>query len=469
MKSGCIIYLSTQIEGKNMSQVKSISLQNLLIDLQNPRYDPRINQREATITIVNEQGSKLVALADDIVNEGGLNPSELPMVMPSGDENTFIVMEGNRRLTALKLLLSPSLVSSLNLPDGIAKKLKALHEKAKDVLPTEVPCTVFESREEARHWVDLRHTGENGGVGIVPWDGIQTQRFRGSSPSLQAVEYARNSEYLDEATRNKLPKIAITNVERVLNTTEAREILGIDIRNNELIFRAPEEVVIPRLATIVSDIANKKKRVTHLDSREQRVEYAKEVVENPIEKANKAKSEAQKKSGTSTSDGTVKTGLSPKVLPAHRKTLIPKRLKLTIPVTRLNKIYDELQRLDVSAFVNSCAVLLRVFVELSIDEYAQKHGISLQKSIPTSSGEIREVEFSLREKLRTIADHFEANKIRTKDELRGVRSIITNKEHVLSVDSLNAYVHNKDFHPSDSDLKTTWDNLEAYMTGVWSS
>jgi len=90
IKSGCIIYLSTQIEGKNMSKVKSISLQNLLIDLQNPRYDPRTNQREAIITIVNEQGSKLVALADDIVNEGGLNPSELPMVMPSGDENTFI-------------------------------------------------------------------------------------------------------------------------------------------------------------------------------------------------------------------------------------------------------------------------------------------------------------------------------------------------------------------------------------------
>ena len=107
----CIIRLSTQIEGRSMSQVKSISLQNLLIDLQNPRYDPRTNQREAIITIVNEQGSKLVALADDIVNESGLNPSELPMVMPSGDENTFIVMEGNRRLTALKLLLSPSLVA----------------------------------------------------------------------------------------------------------------------------------------------------------------------------------------------------------------------------------------------------------------------------------------------------------------------------------------------------------------------
>ncbi len=213
-----------------MSKVKIVPIQNLLIDLQNPRYDPRINQREAILTIINEQGTKLLALAEDIVNGEVSNSSELPMVMPSGDNGTFIVMEGNRRLAALKLLLSPSLLSSLNLPDGITTKLKALYEKAKATLSTEVPCTVFESREEARHWIDLRHTGENGGVGIVPWDGIQTQRFRGSSPSLQAVEVVRNSEYLDDGTRSKLPKIAITNVERVLNTTEAREILGIDIK-----------------------------------------------------------------------------------------------------------------------------------------------------------------------------------------------------------------------------------------------
>ncbi len=367
-----------------MSKVKSISLQNLLIDLQNPRYDPRTNQREAIVTIVNEQGSKLVALAEDIVNEGGLNPSELPMVMSSGDESTFIVMEGNRRLTALKLLLSPSLVSSLSFSDSTVKRFKGLHEKVKEILPTEVICTVFESREEARHWIDLRHTGENGGVGIVPWDGIQTQRFRGSSPSLQAVEYVRNSEFLDEDTRSKLPKIAITNVERILNTTEAREILGVDIKNNELIFKAPEEVVIPRLATIVIDIAN------------------------------------------------------------------------------------------VIAYVNSCAVLLRVFVELSVDDYGQIHKIPLEKTIPSRinfKGEAvpeQKVEFSLREKLNAVAEYLETNGLCSKDELRGVRTIITNKEHVLSVNSLNAYIHNKDFHPSDTDLKATWDNLQIFMQRIWS-
>ncbi|MBI3163796.1 MAG: hypothetical protein HYZ24_03865 [Chloroflexi bacterium] len=458
-----------------MRKVKPIPIQNLLIDLQNPRYDPRTNQREALATLAREQGSKLVSLAEDVINEGGLNPAELPMVMPSGDGSSFIVMEGNRRITALKLLLSPSLTSGLNLPDNLLKKLKSLHDSAKEKLPSEILCVVFESREEARHWIDLRHTGENGGVGIVSWDGVQTQRFRGSSASLQAVEYARHSNLLDEDTKKKLPKIAITNIERVLNTPDARKILGVEVKNNELIFKDPEEIVIPRLATIVSDIANKRKKVTHLDTKDQRIEYAKEVVENPAQKTDKSSSANNPKGFGSSITNPGKPGKGAKSLPVHRKTLIPKGLGLTITVVRLNKIFDELKRLDVSLYANSCAVLFRVFLELSVDEFAETNNIFLKLVIPSrvnTKGERipeSEKEFSLREKIKTVADYMEINKVCEVDELRGVRMIVSNRDHVLSIDSLNAYVHNRNISPSDTDLKTTWDNLEVFIKRLWGS
>ena len=32
-----------------MSEIKTITIQDLLIDLQNPRYDPRTNQRESNL------------------------------------------------------------------------------------------------------------------------------------------------------------------------------------------------------------------------------------------------------------------------------------------------------------------------------------------------------------------------------------------------------------------------------------
>jgi len=55
-----------------------VKLNNLLIDLQNPRYYPRTSQREALMTIVHDQGVKLVHLAEDVVDRG-LNPSDLLM------------------------------------------------------------------------------------------------------------------------------------------------------------------------------------------------------------------------------------------------------------------------------------------------------------------------------------------------------------------------------------------------------
>jgi hypothetical protein len=441
-----------------MNQIKSIPLENLLIDLQNPRYDPRSNQKNAIATIANDQGIKLFNLAEDIADKG-LNPSELPMVTFSGDNNTFIVVEGNRRVAALKLLLSPSLVASIGLPENLAKRYKTLHEEAKKSVPHEINCIVL-SREDANHWIYLRHTGQNEGIGIVPWDGIQTHRFRGSSPALQAIEFVQSSKYLDEETKRKLPKIAITNVERILGTTEAREHLGVDVKNGQLMFKVPEEEAIARLAIVVTDIVNKEKKVTDLDTKDQRINYAIEVASRPFLDPSKSGHK-----GSVFPNG--KTTITTKKIPHDRKTLIPPRLKLAISNIRINKIYNELQELNVKNFVNSCSVLLRVFVELSVDEYSQKHKVSFLKTVPVKGGGTKDIDISLREKLRIVADDLENKKICTTDQLRGTRTIITNKDHVLSVDSLNAYVHNKDYNPSDTDLKTTWDNLDAFIQGIW--
>src|SRR5947209_223845 len=125
---------------------RSIPLNNLLIDLQNPRYDPRTSQREALTSIAHDQGVKLVNLAEDIVDRG-LNPSDLLMVTPADQPDLFVVLEGNRRVAALKLLSSPSLMTSLGLTQTLLKRYKNLQEKAQGFLPTELECVVL-SRED---------------------------------------------------------------------------------------------------------------------------------------------------------------------------------------------------------------------------------------------------------------------------------------------------------------------------------
>lgn len=440
------------------TEIRSIPLENLLIDLQNPRYDPRTSQREAISTIAHDQRGKLVNLAEDIV-ERGLNPSELIVVLPTEEPNIYSVLEGNRRIAALKLVSSPTLISSLGLSQSLTKRYNTLVERGKDTLPKEVSCVVL-SREDANYWIRLKHTGENEGVGIVMWDGRSKHRFRGSSPALQAIELVENTNLLDVDTRAKLPRIAITNIERLLNTPDARKLLGIDVKNNQLSLISSEEEGLGRLAIIVKDVANKQIKVTDLDTKEQRIKYAQEILKRPLPKS---------VAGKSPTSQSAKEGARPKKPPQpDRKNLIPRTLKLVIAHTRLAKIYDELQKLNVDDFRNACAVLLRVFLELSLDNFAQHKKISLKTIHKSTTGTKQDKDMTLREKIRTIADYLEHNNMCTKQQLRGIRSIVANREHFLSVDTLNAYVHNKDYNPSPTELKVSWDNIEIFMQQIWS-
>jgi hypothetical protein len=352
--------------------IQAIPLANLLVDLVNPRHNQQPNQREAIGTIAFDQGPKLANLAKDIV-DNGLNPGELPMVTPADEADMYIVLEGNRRIAALKLMTSPSLLISIGLSKGLTARFRELNKSAA-LLPAQINCSIL-SRDEARHWIEQKHTGENNGVGIVMWGGRDIQRFRGMSPALHAIELVEESDLVDDETKKKLAKISITNVERILGTTEARQALGVDIQKGALVFTAPQEEALGRLALVIGDIANKKIKVTDLDSKDQRVAYAKEVAARPLPKTVPTNGAATGGgSGTPPAPG---KPTMPKRNNPDRKFLIPPKLKLTINPTRINKIYHELQKLDADHYVNCAAVMLRVFVEMSIDHYGEDKKIDL--------------------------------------------------------------------------------------------
>ena len=148
--------------------------------------------------------------------------------------------------------------------------------------------------------------------------------------------------------------------------------------------------------------------------------------------------------------------------------LIPGHFKLAIPQTRINNIYYELSKLDLQ-YVNSVAVLFRVFLELSVDDYAKRKRITLKKvTSPKKIGaKPLTKDMTLREKLKTVADYLEAEGVCDKQELQGIRSLVNNRMHVLSIDTLNAYVHNKDYSPTATELKQKWDNIQVFVERLW--
>jgi hypothetical protein len=454
------------------NNIKRIALEDLLVDLDNPRYDPRTSQREALATIAAVQDMKLVNLAEHIAQKG-LNPSELPIVTSAEEGGTtYIVLEGNRRVAALKLVSSPELCNSIGLSPSLTKRYRELHDEAFTNLPSQIDCVIL-NREDANEWILLKHTGENEGVGVVGWNGLMAQRFRGSSPALQALEFVEKSDYLDNQTRDKLRKISITNIGRFLGTPEARKEIGVDVIKGKLQFIGSEREGIARLSIVISDVANKKIKVTDLDSKDQRIGYARDVASRPLPEAKVIPSNVNlmelaslKVVPPTSSSHTSKS--SPAIVrrnPPDRNTLIPKSFKLQIEQTRINQIYYELQKLKIDQSINSIAVLFRVFIELSIDHFGHERDISFtvpgrtkpgvsifcekcNASLETKPITLPDKDMTLREKITCVIDHLDDKTPAMKNELKGIRALVSNKYDILSVDSLNAYCHNKEYSPT---------------------
>ena len=70
------------------------------------------SQPDAIQAMLRSEGKKTLELAEDILING-LNVAERPMVIRAEDDPTrYVMLEGNRRLTALRILAEPSSAAS---------------------------------------------------------------------------------------------------------------------------------------------------------------------------------------------------------------------------------------------------------------------------------------------------------------------------------------------------------------------
>src|SRR5271166_772163 len=103
-----------------------LNLDELLLDLENPRISRAESQREALQKIIEDQDVKLVVLGESIV-EDGLNPMDRWLVLKSPSElGKYTVLEGNRRLATIRILKNRHMLDSLEVRSPVKKRLLEL-------------------------------------------------------------------------------------------------------------------------------------------------------------------------------------------------------------------------------------------------------------------------------------------------------------------------------------------------------
>lgn len=465
-----------------MSRKLTLKLSNLYLDLQNPRYEEQRSQNEALNTIASEQKEKLLVLLRDIIARG-LNLSDIPIVMPDKEKvNGYIVLEGNRRIAALKLFKKPSILTSNSLRQKYAK----LHEKHKDFALKSIECLVVDTREEANIWIERKHEGEMNGAGTVKWNSEQSARFRAcktgkDTRAVQLIDFMKAATEGDAEFASQLQQVSVTNLERFISTPDVRSALGLEYSHGEYSSRYEWNEVLKGLKSIVARFTQNGFNVNVIYHQKDRLKYISEIpVEELPDKSKKAdtpwklkefssQSGVMGKSGGknddsatgSADDNTADTDNDQR--PTKRWHFVPDGLKLTIPNERSNRILSELKQLSHVAMPNACAVMMRVFLELSVDCYLEEFHL-LKNGAVSASKDPRD----LKQKTNEVINQMIQQKIYLDQaKAKGIRTEINNDKSVFSIDTLNAYVHNLTFNPIPETLMLSWDNIEPFIVAVW--
>jgi len=187
-----------------MDITQGISVGNLLLDTSNYRIVKQASQKGARDAIIAEQGKKLVKLAEDII-EHGLNPFDLPMVIDAEDGNqNYIVVEGNRRLTAISLLLDPDLAKDT----PVYKAFSGLRKKHIDAIPKVLNCVIAQNKPSALVWINRKHANGLEGAGTEAWTAMAKARADVEQgiprPDLDVVNFVLSNPSMDEGLRAHL-------------------------------------------------------------------------------------------------------------------------------------------------------------------------------------------------------------------------------------------------------------------------
>ncbi len=446
-----------------MADVVEIPVSDLLLDSSNPRLSGTpTNQQETALELAAQQGEALVRLAADIVTKG-LDPTNALAVVATGDQRKrYVVMEGNRRVLALRALETPSLVSPVLLP-AANRRLTELAAKYENNPINRVRCVLFDSPDdpELLHWIELRHTGENQGVGLVTWGSVEKDRFRERqtgtrSPALQLIEFVEKAGTLSDEAKGSTRRI-LTNVERLVETTSVRDKLGIDLIQGQLVALYPATQVLKGLTRVVEDLKTGKVTVPNLyhaaDRRRYIDSFSRAQLPKKSTRLTKPVMLDDLASGTSTPRPITPKAKRVKRHPP-RTTVIPKGTQLDVTHPRINRVFNELLSLSAETYPNACSVLLRVFVELSVDHYLTS------RHLPTGD--------TFAKRLRAMGNDLETRDLIPKKLRTAIDTLASSKTTLgPTLHTLHQYVHNEYVFPKSGDLYSTWDEIDPWVAKLW--
>jgi hypothetical protein len=433
---------------------RKVKITELFLDPDNIRLQVDVSSQEALINdlFVNEDAMQVL----ESIATNGFFPDETPVVIRG--KSKFVVIDGNRRVAALKVLARPDIVPSK--ASTVKELIKNTGSAIKDIEVVMAP-----SRDSVRHFLASKHTQNT----RRPWRplrqayfykaelgrGKTVQDLRNDYPHANIAKFLRliNVHKIAKSIKFDSPRVnkrvhdersfPASTIERMYEDRQVRQFLGFDFdKDGEVRIQIERKEFEKGFKKIVQDIVEKVVDSRSLNNEDNRKKYIASFPSSDVPKRTKS-------SKTSTSKDFKEI---PPPKPEKRKKLAPSDIVFSLKAPGVKRMLVELQGIDYHKFPNACHDLLRSFLECGLKAYFDHIGKTLKP--PKGAGFV-----FLDHALQAFKDEMDAAK---NTELSQVAQRIKSNAKMSSYSAqfMNATNHNPSVFATDKDAEDAWDAMD---------
>lgn len=423
---------------------EQIDLENLLVNQANDRHGEVGSEDLAIAELFRLHDTQMRNLAADIATVGSVY--DPPLVMPAGEN--YVVFDGNRRITCLKLLADPTRAPTAELRTHFAN----LRNEASANAPQSLTCQIEDDRNVIDNILFRRHTGSQRGVGQLGWNDRAKLNFVERTGRGGGINVAAEVEHL-LAEANRLPagNIPWSTLTRLLSSEEFRNRAGVSTAGRRFRLTHEHGAVVEALHRIASDLAHQVVTLGNLWNNEGKRAYLNRLQDQGVLPVENERLAAPVDAG-----GAVRNPRRNPPPPRQQTTFIPAdapRIQWVAAQHRVRAIWEELQSLALRTHPNAVSALMRILLELAVESYIDEHNVNVPDNLSRKVGAV--AIHLLNRQIIDRAYYDELERIRLNDQL-------------ISVASMQRYVHSPNFAPMENELRTYWMRLGRFLVATLS-
>jgi hypothetical protein len=462
-----------------------LSVDDLLLDPDNPRIGSVDSQAEALEAIVRLDANHFRTMMRSITDHG-LDPGDSLYIINEAEEGEgYTVVDGNRRLAALKVLHEPAVLQATGLGDTIIKRLAKVAEDFDAASADLISCVLFDNRADADEWILRRHGRGMEGEARIPWGTLEIQRFQKDRTVLDVIDFVeRNSTFSNDDWGHIRAEIEAkpSVLRRFLDSKKGREWLGMSVRDDNgekvPVFTQSPKFVLEVLSGIFKGIHEKRidtrshnkasEIEAYFDGLPAGLHPTAKPSKTPLAfrdaEVNDGEDRPRQKTGGATSQAAKAAKGKTTKSKAPRSTLAPSRHNFAQPTTSKGQaLVREASRLRLADTPLSAAFVLRAFLQHTLEKYMTDENMPMWEANAKGTP----VQLNLSQKAERVLQHLIDNKKATGTDLRGVKRTLTGKTDPASIQALNDYHHDKYDVPAADVLRNAWDTSEPLFIAIY--